>query len=182
MSNIENLLRRYHEGSIAPDELSELNQLTHRDRVLEAANRQAHTIHRRRRVAVLGMVAVLAVAGTVVFTHPSVDGVMPDMPMVAQADVPRPIEELSNAPVVKPVTNVAKAVAVPTTNTRQDDTAVIQSEPRLIATVSPEQPSSVEMVVEQMEPSATFDDPIVACNTQCSPDSVINDIWKFLRT
>ena len=41
-------------------------------------------------------------------------------------------------------------------------------------------PISTVSEVKHTEPNASLD-PVVACNTQCSPDSVINDIWNFLK-
>ena len=43
----------------------------------------------------------------------------------------------------------------------------------------PKQPAHNRIFIEPAV--TTNDEPIVACNTQCSPDSVINDIWNFLN-
>ena len=44
----------------------------------------------------------------------------------------------------------------------------------------PKPSKALETLDNEIEPLLD-PDPIVACNTQCSPDSVINDIWNFLR-
>ena len=182
MSNLENLLRRYQEGSLTPDELSELNQLTHRDKVFAAACQQAQGIRRRRRAVVAGVAAVLVVTGAVFYIQSSTDNMLGDSPVVAQADVPRPAEVGLPSVSIPTAPNVVEVVSTSSTNVNHYDTAVLQPKPGLVSPVVVEQPVNVETVVESQEPSVVADDPIVACNTQCSPDSVINDIWKFLRT
>ena len=182
MNNVESLLRRYQEGSLTPEELSELNQLTHRDKVFAAACQQAKAIHRRRYAAVSGVAAVLIVVGVIFFARPSVDNALSEMPMVAQTNVPKPTEMEPNVPASSATPKATEVVSTPAPKVRHNDTAVLQSEPKLVSPVTIEQPASVEAVVESQEPSVVVEDPIVACNTQCSPDSVINDIWKFLRT
>ena len=177
MSNLEHLLRRYGEGNLSPEELAELNQLTRRDQVLASARQQANAIHRRR-YGVVGMVAVLAVTGTVFFLHPSADKNIAEMPVVAQTEAPRLTEPVAE-PLLK-ANGTNKTVSVQTT--RQHDTAIIMPKSTPISSKPVEQPVDVEAVVEQMEPATIVDETIVACNTDCSPDSVINDIWKFLRT
>ena len=192
MSNIQNLLHRYQEGTITPDELDELNRLTHRDQVLQSANRQAAAIHRRRRNTVVGVAAVLLVVGVVFYVSPNATDALSDMPTVAQADVP------SVTPADTPTDNYSETQS----DVEKNNTVVRQSEPireeehhpkpALVASEPVQQldnptPPPVEKVpvetfgtVESL--AAHPSDPIVACNTQCSPDSVINGIWKFLRT
>ena len=179
MKNIEELLLRYRDGSLTPDELAELNQLTHRDRVMDAARKQARAIKVRRYTVVAGVAAVLAVAGTVFHTQSAFDGAA-DMPMVAQAEVPSPNKAAAPEVTSMPQTGETKAVTVK--DVRSYDTAIISPKPRLVSADPVEQPANMETIVEQQEPSMLASDPVVACNTECSPDSVINDIWKFLRT
>ena len=150
MSNLENLLRRYQEGGLTPEEVDELNQLTHRDQVFSAACQQAKVVRRRQGSIVCGVAAVLLVTGVVFLARPTVSNGLSDAPIVAQADAPKPTESLTGIPSGSDLPESPELEAT-STQTPQHDTAVA-------------------------------DDPIVACNTQCSPDSVINDIWKFLRT
>ena len=179
MKNIEELLLRYQEGSLSPDELTELNQLTHRDRVMDAARKQARTIKVRRYSVVAGVAVVLAVAGTVFHTQSALDGAA-NLPMVAQAEVPSPSKATASEAASMPQVEETKAVTVK--GVRSYDTAIISPKPQLVSVDPVEQPANIETIVEQQEPSMLASDPIVACNTECSPDSVINDIWKFLRT
>ena len=189
MKNLETLLRRYNEGDLNAEELDELNRLTHRDQVLQAANMRVRAIKRRRYSAVAGVAVVLLVTGVFFFARPSVDNQLAETPIMAQADVPTLSEEESGVPVVSKQVEPTQQMTSIETKARQHDTAILQPKPKLVAS----QPSSVSVVpvgqtvseeveVEQFEPAIVSEDPIVACNTQCSPDSVINDIWKFLRT
>jgi hypothetical protein len=182
MSNLEKLLRSYQEGSLNPEELAELNRLTHRDQVLHAASQQVRAIRNRRYSAVAGVSAVLLVAGIVVFARPSVDNSLAEKPVVAQADVPT-IDVSASENLLAPVQTEVRQVEVkPASSARHHDIDVLQPKPSLVSNEPVEQPVSIETVMEQREPSTIIDEPVVACNTQCSPDSVINDIWKFLRT
>ena len=60
--DIQQLLKKYQEGTIAEDELAMLNRLTHKDEVMEGAFSRAKGIIRRR---VMGAVA-MAMTGLVV--------------------------------------------------------------------------------------------------------------------
>ena len=146
---------------------------------MDAARRQARTIKVRRYTVVAGVAVVLAVAGTVFHTQSAFDGTA-DMPMVAQAEVPNPSKATVPEATSMPQTEETKAVTVK--GVRSYDTAIISPKPQLVSTDQVEQPANMETIVEQQEPSILASDPVVACNTECSPDSVINDIWKFLRT
>ena len=182
MSRMDNLLSRYHEGSLNPEELDELNRLTHRDQVLHVANQQARSINRRRYTAVTGVAAVLLVTGVIFFVSPSVDNALPDSPVVAKADMPKPSGIVPDVQSVHTQRESTFNMEETNHKTRQYDTTVLQPKPSLVSPIPAEHLVNVETVVEQLEPSAIVDEPIVACNTECSPDSVINDIWKFLRT
>ena len=182
MKNLETLLRRYNEGDLNAEELDELNRLTHRDQVLQAANMRVRAIQRRRYTTVTGVVVVLLVTGVFFFARPSVDNQLAEMPIVAKADVPTLSEMEPNMPSISQLTESKQPENVVETKTRQHDMDVLQPKPKLVSVTPVEQPVSEEVDVEQLEPAIVNDDPIVACNTQCSPDSVINDIWKFLRT
>lgn len=188
MSNIENLLRRQYEGVITPEEQSELDRLTHRDQVIEAATRRAQVLRHRRLAGATGMASVLLIAGTIFFVNPSTDGAKSDGPMLAQTEIPdiatpqvaQPIQAQPAVMAEPAVVNSHKAVpnevepAIKHTNVRRDSTPV--------ASIEHEQPIVEDVVDDVQHTLIPVTEPIVACNTACSPDSVINDIWKFLRT
>ncbi|MBR6990724.1 MAG: hypothetical protein IKH97_00715 [Bacteroidales bacterium] len=182
MKNLETLLRRYNEGDLNAEELDELNRMTHRDQVLQAANMRVRAIKRRRYSAVAGVAVVLLVTGVFFFARPSVDNQLAETPIMAQADVPTLSEEESGMPVVSKQEEPTQQMTSIETRMLQHDTSILQPKPKLVSVVPVEQAVSEEVDVEQLEPPIVSEDPIVACNTQCSPDSVINDIWKFLRT
>jgi len=188
MSNLENLLRRQYEGALTPEEQSELDRLTHRDQVIEAANRRAKVLRRRQFAGAMGVVSVLLVAGTIFFVRPLVGQSNSTMPVVAKADVPKADasvleepetfttsqqDELSEATSVD-VVSVTQRPSAKTAVSRQDSSPV--ATPKQVY-------ASQDELADELQPSAILDcEPVVACNTACSPDSVINDIWKFLRT
>lgn len=188
MSNIENLLRRQYEGVITPDEQSELERLTHRDQVIEAATRRAKVLRRRQLAGVTGVASVLLVAGVIFFVNPSVGEMKKDKPMIAKTEIPEIITPKVAAPEPTPSvasvkTNIVESdkpfldkvePALKSPVVRQDSTPVVVSET---------EQSILNDKADDIQPTIISDsEPIVACNTACSPDSVINDIWKFLRT
>ena len=180
MSSIENLLRRRQEGTITDEELIELNQLTHRDQVIEAATQRAKVI-RHRRYAGVGLFFTI---------HHNSNGPIADGPLMAQAEAPSTPAVQSDADAPQPKTPTVAAAS------KDEDTFQLNVQHDVKATkpVMQAAPSSNDMeyvsavqhyeaVAEEMEPSVSYEgETVVACNTQCSPDSVINDIWKFLRT
>ena len=180
MSNIENLLRRYGEGTLSPEELAELNRLTHRDQVVQAAFGKARVIRRRRITTFSGVAAVLLVAGTIFLVQPSVDEGASALSTVAEAQTPKILEAEGEE---MEATYSSESMATTAHRVRHYDTAIVPAEPQMESASTPkEQLTNVEEIAEQLEPVVATDEPIVACNTQCSPDSVINDIWRFLRT
>lgn len=186
MNNIENLLRHQQEGALTPEEQDELNRLTHRDRVLQAAAQQAHTLRRRQYLRASAVTSVILIAGACFLTFPSANPEASGTPIVAQSDAPSPKTVLAAQ---EALSNDAPALPQATPS---DKRSIGQKELSLNAAapaaIEQQQPAAaanlpVENIVDELEPSAIVqDNPIVACNTQCSPDSVINDIWKFLRT
>jgi hypothetical protein len=188
MSNIENLLRRQYEGVITPEEQSELDRLTHRDQVIEAATRRAQVLRHRRLAGATGMASVLLIAGTIFFVNPSADGIANDGPMLAQTQIPEMVAPKVAEPVSAPTTALAEPVS-----TGSDKLVAVETEPAIKQTIvrqneaptvgtENEQPVVDEEVNDVQHTIISAGEPIVACNTACSPDSVINDIWKFLRT
>lgn len=185
MNNIENLLRHQQEGSLTPEELDELNRLTHRDRVLQAAAQQARTLRRRQYFRASAVASVLIVAGICFLALPSVNPKVSDTPILAQSEAPSAREVLTAQPAVVPDAPAVDQAAAPARQAIGHKAPA----PAAIAPSASERPNTVpaanapvESLADELSPSAiTTDDPIVACNTECSPDSVINDIWKFLR-
>ena len=190
MSSIENLLRRRQEGTITDEELIELNQLTHRDQVIEAATQRAKVIRHRRYVGISGMASVLVVAVMFFTIHLNSNDSIADGPLMAQVEAPSTPVVQSDVNAPQPM-NPTVAVA-----TKDGDTFQLnaQHKEKAVKPVSQAESSTTDMeyasaaqhyeaVAEEMEPSISYEgETVVACNTQCSPDSVINDIWKFLRT
>lgn len=190
MSTIENLLRRRQEGTITDEELIELNQLTHRDQVLQAATHRAKVIRHRRYAGISGVASVLVVGAMFFSIHPNSNNSFGDGPLMAQAEAPTvpTMQQDANAP--QPMDHTIAVASKEEDsfqmNVQQKEKAVepmSQAEPSTSDVVSYSAQQYYEAVVEEMEPSLNYSaETVVACNTQCSPDSVINDIWKFLRT
>ena len=179
MNDIDNLLRRYQEGNLTPGELAELNELTHKDRVFESACREAKTIRRRRVSAVVGVAVVVMVVG-LSFVHPPMNRELVDSPMVAQVDAPQVTTGMATDSSVDIVSETKSNELPVVSRVRQQDSGTKSPALLMASAEEVERPAAVESDV--VETLTVVDDLIVACNSQCSPDSVINDIWKFLRT
>lgn len=185
MKEIEVLLQRYAKGELTEDEQARLNQLTRRDEVLAAAGARAHQIRRTRRtrVSVLASLVLVAAAGTALFMRPAPDA-QSDCPAVARTDarqeaqqevletVPASAAETVSA-TVRPAVRQQEAVRPATGRAA----AVQSAQP-----ASPVEQAASEPLFEETEVSVHAEaDAVVACNTHCTPDSVISDIWKFLK-
>ncbi len=186
MNQLESLLHRYKEGTITPEEKAELDQLTRRQEVFEAASAQAAAM-RRRQYAVVSTVASLLIVAGVLFTLWSpAGGASSDAPLVAQArEVQAPAA--IDAPAPQQPALQATALPHPAVQPAADEPEMVQ-EPSPVAEPAKPAPARrkdspvMPVTVEITEPSAVIaSEPVVACNTQCSPDSVINDIWNFLK-
>lgn len=180
MNNIETLLRRHSEGTLTPDEQMELDRLTHREQVLEAATHQARQIRRHRHTSITAVASVVLVAGSLFFFRTGGDAAKTTLPTVAQVQ-PQPTQSDTMLGVQSTLAETAQPKHIAKVeNTRQLVESVVREDS------TPRHQSVKAQVVddfEDMAPAAfVADEQVVACNTQCSPDSVINDIWKFLRT
>ena len=188
MSNIENLLRRQYEGNISPEELSELERLTHREQVIETATRRANMLRRRHFAGATGVATVVINAGCIDVVYPYIGRINTDKPMRANTETPEILP--SNVTKVEPIQSTIPETPVQETSTK----SILDEEEPVLKQSTMQHPSKSvsaseiirnepEEVVNDIQPTIISDcDPIVACNTACSPDSVINDIWKFLRT
>lgn len=186
MDNIENLLRRHCSGEITHEEQLELERLTHREQVLAAAARRAKVLCMRRRVGVVA-VSLLLVGGVSAFL-PHLAGQGSEAPMVAVVTVP----ECEGADVipadVSPLVGFkGMGMAETVTDDAGRSTTAAMGVPAV--SVQPKKPSVATGCAEKVRPAEdrvasqpSVAATVVACNTSCSPDSVINDIWRFLRT
>ena len=185
MSKIETLLRRHAEGIITPDELAELNQLTHRDETLRNAQRRARQYRRRASLA-LSFVAIMAVGAVVLLRNPVLT---PSPTLIAQAE-PQQFQPVVSVQTDQPaVSQLEPAV-------EHHPARLVSQEPERVET-SVEQPVAHSTVSPNPQPEPVTEPArqetvapvtvvrsntsVVACNTACSPDSVISDIWHFLR-
>lgn len=158
--DIQQLLKKYQEGTIAEDELAMLNRLTHKDEVMEGAFSRAKGIIRRR---VMGAVA-MAMTGLVVLGA----GIWV-------------ITSKSSTPSM-----VAMAQEIPGTDdqTIKVNPKVTKVDADIEKTAVDEEPVAKEMAAPSVEEKRVTPTrskkPVVVCNTQCDADAVISDIWKFL--
>lgn len=178
-NNLEYLLHRYAEGTITPDEQNELNQLTHRDSIIQTASHRADKVCRQRRLGISAVASLLIVAGAF-HLLPSRQGITNgSAPIVAQADIPT--AQPAAIDQQEPASMPAEKTEAKPANRRQATPAVVkQQEPRTAEQKNIESPA-IE-VTNEITPEIHHDvTPVVACNTQCSPEDVIDDIWKFLN-
>ena len=182
MKQIEILLQRYAEGVITPEEQSELNKLTHRDDVLHSASIQATKIRRRRNAMVTATASILLVVGLFLTLNISGNQNTTQSPLLAKANP----SFLDTSPTVAPTLEPAGTTTT-ISSVQSHETTL---EPAQITTEPISSPAPRRQVVETSQPQIhsetepmahVANDPVVACNTQCSPDSVINDIWNFLN-
>ena len=169
MNQLNNLLRRQAEGLITPEEQAELFQLTHRDEVVQGALRHARQLRRRRRVCAAAVTSVLLVAA-VVATHVGGPTESDSSPLLAQTDAPQSVSQPVTP--VAPVMEVTPAESAPVSH-------VATVEP--VAESMPTLPAEESAAPQSLPDIHHEGDAVVACNSQCSPDSVISDIWRFLK-
>lgn len=181
MSNIEQLIRRLEQGTITEAELSELNQLTHRSQVWQAASHKATVIRRRRHAGITAACVVLLVGGLAISRHTGIQDTVVEGPLVAQQVAePSVATAATSTPAQSELTTPQEAIEdshfEAVEHIALQDTAPVERQ------VKREPVESVAVVTEELMPTIHAEgDAVVACNTQCSADSVISDIWKFLR-
>lgn len=162
-NTLQQLLDKYQQGLLSSEEIEQLNQLTHKDEVMVAAEGRARTIIRRRTIRNVGFVCVgLALAGAGIWMFNS----SPETPMLAEMD---------NAE-VKTVEKIAAQDDINAVPIHQVPVVSRQIRPVMRQIAEPEETP----VVEEIAANPTREEPTVVCNNQCDADSVINDIWKFL--
>lgn len=182
MKQIDILLQRYAEGAITPEEQLELDRLTHREDILHAATMKATKIRTRRNAVVSVAASVALVVGLLLtFINMGDQGTTQD-PLLAQAD---PVSQSSLQDVSPNTQSVdAKETKSPSSPKKVVAPHSHKTEKAETVSVRIRHDAGQEQVVayNETEPFVHANsDPIVACNTQCSPDSVINDIWNFLK-
>ena len=84
MKQIETLLQRYRNGEITPEEQAELNRLTHRDEILNAAASRAAKIRRQRTTVVSSVASVVIVAAVFLTITANNSTPTADTPLLAQ--------------------------------------------------------------------------------------------------
>lgn len=160
--SIERYLAKRQAGTLSDSELDELNRLTRKDEVIARAERQAAVIVRRRRTTVAVIVAGLALTGA---------GLALLQPRQQTTLIARQ-QTITAPPAAIPVQAVqpVQAMEAATTAMRPtpEATAVRAGKP------TPQTPATT---VKSVAGKGT----VVVCNNQCEADSVINDIWKFLK-
>lgn len=175
MKEIDVLLERYAKGILSDEEQVRLNQLTRRDEVWAAASMRAHRLKRNRRAAISVVAALLVVVSVGVTLNLRPDVAEPKALVVARTNVAQESEAAVSAAEVVQVMPQQEGL-------RQAYLAEKTSHVQLDSQAARVAQIVVDPVPEAAEvPLHLESDPVVACNTQCSPDSVISDIWKFLK-
>ena len=185
MTELEQLLRRYNEGTITKDELQQLDTLSHREEVFANAVVRAKVLRRQRttRLSIAASAVLVVAVGLFAAFHIGNSTGLSDTPLMANNDQQQmsvaPIEQMVSTPDEQnhqPVLHRPAAPALPEMAEASVDEHVTVLETPAVHEESPR-------LYEETPPPVHADDnyPVVACNSQCSPDSVINDIWRFLR-
>ena len=185
MTELEMLLRRYSEGDITPDELQRLDVLTHRDEVWAGASARARVLRRQRvtRMSVAASFLLVVAMGLFFAFRTGNPAIATDSMLVASVDQ-------SRMPSVDATPATVEESPVPSGQQAAPSVRIVEvAEARPVV---PEEVSVPEVLQEDVQPAvrqevsaggapSTVTSPVVACNSECSPDSVINDIWRFLR-
>ena len=154
---LQQLLEKYHEGTLTDEEREQLDSMTHRDEVFASAERQARSIVRTRIMRTAACIAsLLVVGGAVLWTQ---------MPRQQDTMIARQ-EPIVVAPQVNPE---SPAITEQVETTTPAVVAKTVSKPKLRPRVAKIQ--HTEIVDEQV---------IVVCNNKCEADSVISEIRNFL--
>ncbi|MCR4659664.1 MAG: hypothetical protein K5650_05155 [Bacteroidales bacterium] len=173
-SGLDTLLERYRTGDITPAEAAELEKLSGRQTVLQQAVKRAHRIRVRRRAAAVA--AALAIGAVVTFgvrmagSDPT--ATQPPMPGTTQIAAGPSHQTAEPTPAATPAAVQPKPVMAPRNAKPQ------QPAPQPTPQEAGNQPQAEPEQAYIEHPAA---EPIVVCNTQCNADSVINEIWKFLK-
>ena len=188
MNQLETLLQRYREGVITPDEQAELDQLTNRHRVLTDATNRAAVLRRRRRSTISAVASLMIVAGIAYTLWLTTDGGLDNRSMVAQYNAGQPpVVSINDAVHQNQVQQSEPALQPTRIDSIASSQAIIQppiDPPKSDKTITTTRtvPSPEVLNTDAMAPAPIpASETVVACNTQCSPDSVINDIWNFLK-
>jgi len=158
MNNLESLLRHHAEGNLTPEERKELDQLTHRDDVFHAATTRAKHLRRRQWTiasSAAALLLVVSIGGTMILRPSATPNAISSPLVVAQQMQPQTPTTYSETPLETTVKHTSKPV-------------VKQLEPVVTDTIL-------------MTTTEGTEKTIIACNNDCTPDSVVSDIWKFLR-
>ena len=179
------LLRRYSEGDITPEELQQLDILTHKEEVLAGASARARVLRRQRvtRMSVAASFLLVVAVGLFFAFRTGNPAIATDSMLAASVD-----------PSLMPSVDEASATVEesPMPSRKQAAPSVRKVEVAEARPVILEEVSVPEVLQEDVQPAvrqevstegtpSTASGPVVACNSECSPDSVINDIWRFLR-
>ncbi len=178
MKEIETLLQKYSDGTLSGEGLEQLNRLTHRDAIVGHATQKADTARRRRTVILSTTASVLLIAATgmTLFLRPTATGTG-EAPLMAQQT--REIRStMQETPAVAPETPATTVAPAPSQKALQRAKEGSETPAPATPVAARPTPAAVE---EMATPITETSNPVVACNTQCSPDSVINDIWRFLQ-
>ena len=187
MTELESLLRRYAQGDITEEELQRLDTLSHRDEVLAGAAVRARTLRRQRatRMSVVASVAVVVALVAVIALRAGTPAGVADNVLEASMTTPPAVtESIETMAVPAEVQQPARPAVRPAASREVAENVPLpeRKAPELAAEALQETPVPVQVREEvPVTVHAAEDYPVVACNSECSPDSVINDIWRFLR-
>lgn len=170
---INSLLQKYSQGTIADSELAALQQATHLERVVASAVSESAVLRRARlrRMSALS-VALLLVGGGVALLRPQ-QGAVQTMP-IAQVSAESVIVPADTAmlPIEQHAVQSAKHYVDQTPSVA--DSARPKAPARKVETIIPMEEMPVTGVVDVSEMK-------VLCNIECDADSVLSEVFKFLQ-
>ena len=187
MNKLETLLQQYCNGEISQDGMAELERLTRRDEIMQSASRKATKIVHRMLAARSAVASVLIVAAAYFALMPTSTRMTGDAPIVAQNALPLSEKTIAGEEPVAQARettvwdNAQHATAKHTAANSQEEEKGITAYHNSTPAATGRQETAPQPAQSQAVAHSATQETIVACNTECSPDSVINDIWNFLK-
>lgn len=171
-TTIETLLKKHEEGSLTDEERDLLETATGKATVMSQACQRATMLRRRRVGMAAGLCSLLLVAGAIVLWQPKAE----EMPKMATLSQPQTVRE----PLPQAETEAAQELPLQEAHSGLEKvqaavTLPVAKYPRTQRTVVPQQAKETTVALQVVEA------PQVSCNLQCDADSVISDVWKFLK-
>lgn len=182
--DLEKLLGKYANDEISDDEMQLLSSITHRNEVMKSALGLATQIRKKRRRTIASIVSVcILVFGVELLMRPMlINDDEIKIAKVTEEKIPVNTNVVESEIGIKEETLVKKEENVkikPIEKKHISESNIVEEKKVEIKEEIIIVPDKEVLIVDDMQ----YDEGTqVLCNVQCDADSVINDVWNFLRT